>query len=85
MDIPNNFKSFFVATLRNRTELGWLMRPMRYLTSRPQYMGCLMGFEPILSEPQSDVLTINTINTEVNVGIEPTPLVLQTKWPPRPN
>jgi hypothetical protein len=48
-------------------------------------MGCLMGFEPILSEPQSDVLTINTINTEVNVGIEPTPLVLQTNWPPRPN
>ena len=44
-----------------------------------------MGFEPILSEPQSDVLTINTINTEVNVGIEPTPLVLQTNWPPRPN
>lgn len=30
-----------------------------------------MGFEPILSVPQTDVLTINTINTVVPQGFEP--------------
>ena len=30
-----------------------------------------MGFEPILSVPQTDVLTINTINTVVPHGFEP--------------
>ena len=32
-----NILILFVATLRNRTELCWLMRPMEYLTPRPQW------------------------------------------------
>ena len=34
-------------------------------------MGCLTRFELVLSEPQSDVLTANTINTVVTDGFEP--------------
>ena len=35
---PVYLTELFVATLRNRTEFGWLMRPMRYLTSRLLYV-----------------------------------------------
>ena len=40
-----------------------VLRPLRIPIPPYEHLGCLMGFEPILSVPQTDVLTINTINT----------------------
>jgi hypothetical protein len=47
-EIIFNISNLFVATLRNRTELGWLMRPMRYLTSRLRYSFLITRIDQIL-------------------------------------
>ena len=40
-----------------------VLKPLRMPIPPHRYLGWLMGFEPILSVPQTDVLTTNTINT----------------------
>ena len=54
---------YFCTRNRSRTCNLWLLRPLRMPIPPYGHFGWLMGFEPILSVPQTDVLTTNTINT----------------------
>ena len=61
----SNFYLYFFSVPIERFELSIVrvLRPLRMPIPPYGHFGWLMGFEPMLSVPQTDVLTANTINT----------------------